>query len=155
MTRRGDVHSACFRSTAHVTRVATVPGVVKPLRISESDFQARITTMAEYMGWRWWHVKDSRKQQCGRWVPDGEIAGFPDLTMVHPRHGVVFAEVKGEGGRLTAKQKTALTDIADACTTAVPRGVLVHVWFPDDWDDVIVPVLQGVYDGPRFYGIPA
>lgn len=109
--------------------------------------------MATMLGWSWWHVRDSRKQQGGRWVGDGEIAGYPDLTLAHPRLGIGFVEVKGDGGRLSPKQKIVLPRLATAAVS-VPRGLFVQVWFPDDWDDVVVPVLQGTYTGDRFHGVP-
>ena len=158
MTRAGDAHPREFG-------IASLPspsvGKVKPLRRSEEEFQLRITNFAENNGWRWWHVKDSRKQvvrkaggrEFRKWVPDPEIAGFPDLTLVHPRIGMVFSEVKGDDGVVSPTQKKALNDLATGATR-IPRGLWVQVWYPDDWDDVVVPVLLGTYDGPRFHGVP-
>lgn len=79
--------------------------------MKEADFQARIIAMAERFGWKVWHVpapmRWSPKEQ--KFVPAREGAGLPDLILLHddpPR--IVFMELKGDGGKLSDKQREFL-----------------------------------------------
>ena len=97
--------------------------------VNEASWQSVVCDYARLRGWRWWHFADSRRQAGGRLVGDVGAAGFPDLVLAHPVHGVVFAELKGPKGRLTAVQ-------VDVLDTLVAAGARVRVWRPDDWHDV-------------------
>jgi hypothetical protein len=94
---------------------------------SEAEFQRAVTDLASVLGWRIFHPR--RAQTGGRWsTPVGyDGAGFPDLTLVRDR--LVMAELKSERGQLTADQKVWVGMLADA-------GVEVHVWRPQDWDEI-------------------
>ena len=118
---------------------------------SEREFQRAVIQYAELRGWSWWHFADSRRQVGQRFVGDAGAAGFPDLTLAHSRHGLVFAELKGTGGKLRPAQERSLDALSSAVATAAPRGVLIHVWRPSDLDTVVMPVLDGVWK-ERFYG---
>lgn len=120
---------------------------------SEREFQRAVIQYAELRGWAWWHFADSRRQVGHRFVGDAGAAGFPDLTLAHSRHGLVFAELKGSRGTVRPAQARSLDALASAVVTAVPRGVLVHLWRPRDLDDVVIPVLDGRWEGERFYGL--
>lgn len=121
--------------------------------ITESAFQRAVCELAEYHHWSWWHFADSRRQiRPGVHVGDAGAAGYPDLTLAHSRHGLVFVELKGPKGKLRPAQKRSLDALAAATVTAAPRGVLVHVWRPADWDGVVAPVLNGTWTGPRYLG---
>ena len=131
------------------------PGpAVDSVDLSEKEFERRVRDQASSLGWAWWHFSDSRRQlgKGGRLVGDAGAAGFPDYTLAHSRHGLVFAELKTRTGKLSDPQRRSLDALAGATVTAAPRGVRVHVWRPADWDDVIIPVLTGAYTGDRFYG---
>lgn len=82
---------------------------------TEAQFQASVIRYAELMGWRVYHVHDSRKSR----------AGFPDLVMVR-RPRVIFAELKSERGKLSSSQFEWLAAL-DGC------GVETYVWRPSQW----------------------
>ena len=108
---------------------------------TEREWQHIVVDVARSYGWRDFHVSDSRRQlRNGAWVGDRSIAGFPDLVLVHPQKGFVFAELKSAKGRLTEVQRGVLADLSEAAD-GVP-GVRVHVWRPDDLDGVVA-VLSG------------
>jgi hypothetical protein len=109
--------------------------------ISERAFQEQVVQFARQCGWEVFHVSDSRKVAGGRLVGDRAIAGFPDLTLVHPGRGFVFAELKAEKGKATKRQLDVLDMMAAAALTC--RGkVRVHLWRPADMMSVIVPALR-------------
>jgi len=85
---------------------------------TEAQFQASVIRYAELMGWRVYHVHDSRKSR----------AGFPDLVMVR-RPRVIFAELKSERGRASEDQ-LAWLDALDQC------GQEVYQWRPSQWNIV-------------------
>ncbi len=118
---------------------------------NERDYQRAVINYAEMRSWSWWHFADSRRQVGHRLVGDRGAAGFPDLVLAHSLHGIVFAELKAAKGRLSDAQRRSLDALASA-TTAAPRGVLVHVWRPSDFDDTVRPVLDGKWKGPRTHG---
>jgi hypothetical protein len=126
--------------------------MVRGMQPTEREFQTVVIQAAEAHGWTWWHFADSRRQVGSRLVGDAGAAGFPDLTLAHSRWGLVMAELKSRSGKLRPAQQRSLDALGSAVATAAPRGVLVHVWRPDDWDTVVLPVLAGTYDGERFYG---
>lgn len=116
---------------------------------SERDFQAQVVELARRCGWRAFHVSDSRMVAGGRLIGDPRIAGFPDLTLVHPSRGFCFAELKAAKGRLTKRQRAVLDDMAAAAIGA--SKVRVHLWRPADMLDVIVPLLRDGR-GPTTHG---
>lgn len=59
---------------------------------------------------------------------------WPDLTLIRDGR-VIFAELKREDGRLSAKQKERLYELASA-------GMTVHVWRPSMWE-LIEVILRG------------
>ena len=92
----------------------------------EKDFQAAIIELATLLGWRVFHVYDSRRSE----------AGYPDLTLVRDGHGergettpsrLIFAELKTDRGRVRPEQREWLAALA-----GVP-GVLACVWRPRDF----------------------
>ena len=92
--------------------------------MKEKDFQKQVIQLAELLGWVVYHFSDSRRQVSpGVFVGDSGAAGFPDLVLVRDR--VVFAELKGDGGRLRPKQVDTIDSLREA-------EAEVYVWFPDD-----------------------
>lgn len=111
--------------------------------MTEREWQKQVVELARGYGWQVFHVGDSRRQvKGGKMVGDRQIAGFPDLTLVHPARGFVFAELKAEKGKLTAKQVETL-DLMAAASVPCANKVKVHVWRPADLDSLVVPVLSG------------
>lgn len=125
---------------------------------TESEWLSGVRKMAGKAGWKTWHFHDSRRQAGGRLVGDGAAAGYPDLTLVHPRHGVGFVELKTDTGRLTPLQKESLQQIANGLAAVSldggvrSSGLFVHVWRPADLATIVLPVLKGETAIPRVYG---
>lgn len=85
--------------------------------MSESQLQEQIIALAERMGWKHYHVYDSRRS----------VAGFPDLVLVHARQRrVLWRELKSETGTTTPEQKAWLSVLSVV-------GEDVDVWRPRDW----------------------
>lgn len=89
-------------------------------RLSEEQFQRRITDLCTWLQLAWHHETDSRRSH----------AGFPDLVIVGDGdRGVVFAELKSDTGVLEPEQQWWL----DRLTLA---GLRAYVWRPKDWPEV-------------------
>lgn len=87
-------------------------------RQTERQFMAQVVRLAEMLGWRTYHVFDSRRS----------AAGFPDLVLVR-RPRCLFVEVKSQRGHLTPDQIAWLRDL-DAC------GLETYCWRPSDWRQI-------------------
>lgn len=96
--------------------------------MNETQWQARITDLCDWYRMKWYHVNDSRKDK----------SGFPDLVIVG-KHGVVFAELKSDTGKVSMAQREFL----DALHVA---GAEVYIWRPEDWPQV-QRVLKRLADG--------
>lgn len=95
--------------------------------MSEREFQTSVVNLAEALGWKVYHTHDSRRSQ----------PGFPDLVMVHARHGVVFRELKTMKGKESPHQ----TEWLDALTLS---GADADLWRPSQlFDGTIKTVLTG------------
>lgn len=95
------------------------------LRMSESDWQARVVDYARLQGWRCVHVRNVRVD--GRWrVPYQGDGGLPDLVLA--RDGVVLlVELKAE--KASAFKPGQREWLAAAGTNG-------HCWQPGDWPSV-------------------
>src|SRR5260221_314378 len=118
--------------------------------MNEHDFQTRVTDMATRFGWKFWHVPAPMKWARGEFRGASEAAGLPDLILLHddpPR--MIFAELKGDGGKLADKQREFLASaklVAEAAYTsreetsfASPIGV--YAWTPTD-EPVVEQILR-------------
>lgn len=93
-------------------------------RPTEERFQATLIKTARALGWEAYHTHNSQ----------GSVEGFPDLVLVKgPR--LIFAELKGKGGKYSAAQNRWLQLLA-----ATPNEV--YRWTAKDWDE-IEAVLRG------------
>lgn len=97
--------------------------------MTEAEFQSKVIDWARWCGWRVFHPRAAQYGD-GRYATHyiGE-AGFPDLVMVHPKKGLIFAELKGEKGRVTVGQQLWLTELDDA-------GAEVYLWQPKHWPEI-------------------
>lgn len=93
----------------------------------EGIFQEDVIELAELLGWRVWHVYDSRRQK---------VEGMPDLILVRER--VVWAELKGPRTRVEPIQVEVLDQLR-------ATGAEVYLWRPKDWDEVVA-VLSGTWE---------
>lgn len=89
-------------------------------------------------GWLAYHTWNSQHSQ----------AGFPDVVALGVRNGwalLVLAELKTERGTVSLAQRAwlqALTTFAQIANTAAVRAgarfrVVVKVWRPRDWDEIV------------------
>lgn len=93
-------------------------------RVTEALFQAQVVELARLLGWKIHHTRPA--QVAGRWMtPLTGDAGFVDLVLAHQDHGVIFAELKAERGRLSPAQKDWRNELELA-------GAEVYVWRPED-----------------------
>lgn len=97
--------------------------------MSETQLQGAVIDMARSIGWLVHHCRPARTNS-GRWsTPIEGTAGFPDLILVHPERGIVFAELKAERKKPTAEQRQWLDDVA-RLRVAVAKS---YCWRPSDW----------------------
>ena len=103
--------------------------------MTEAQFLGFVTDLAKWCGWLVFHPTPALTP-AGQWRTHySGHAGFPDLVLVHPTRGVIFAELKTERGKVTAGQRQWLNALDDAGATAV-------VWRPQD-TDTIKNILRG------------
>lgn len=99
--------------------------------MSEEQLVDAIIKRAQQLGWRAHHDRPARTAKGYRTAIQGD-AGFVDLVLAHPVHGVIFAECKGEHGRYEPGQKDWI-NLTDA-----------RIWRPDDWrSGLIEAILRG------------
>lgn len=102
--------------------ITTLPEI----KITEKAFQAQVRHLAQTLGYLVYFT----------WRSTHSPAGFPDLVMCSPTQcRVVYAELKAESGRLSAKQQGWLDTLRAA-------GQEVYLWRPSDWDRII-EILKG------------
>lgn len=93
---------------------------------SEKLFQDQVVQLARVCGWLTFHAVPHQVRP-GVWRSDGR--GFPDLVLVHPRHGVLFAELKTLKGRMTPDQVKWQQNI-------LASGHQYHLWRPNDLERI-------------------
>lgn len=91
-----------------------------PMKLSEADWERRVTDWAKLRGWLMAHVRDARRQQ---------VVGLPDWIMVRDGR-LVCLELKKQGGRATPMQLRWLAEL-----DRVP-GCTARLAFPADWPEV-------------------
>ena len=89
------------------------------LTCTEKAWMQTVVSAARMLGWHTYHTHDSRRSD----------KGFPDLVLVHPDHGLIFAELKTEKGRVRPEQWEWIWRLEKA-------GERVFVWRPSYWDEV-------------------
>ena len=84
------------------------------LPITERALQDAVVDLARYLGWKTFHVYDSRRSE----------AGWPDLALVRER--LILIELKSAKGKLSAAQCEWLLALEDA-------GVETYIFRPCHW----------------------
>lgn len=120
----------------------------------EKAFTRWVLKEARDRGWVGAHFGDSRRSvrmQDGsfRWVGDKDAAGFPDLVLVHPEYGVVFAELKMPGKYAKPKPKQVVW--LQALRVA---GADVYLWDTSEQAEIL-DVLSGLGPRGRLFGMQA
>lgn len=106
---------------------------------NERAFTAWALKQARARGWLGGHLSNMRvvRRQVGVFaIPDKDAAGFPDLVLVHPLHGLAWIELKMPNGRLKPEQIVWLRALRAA-------GQRVFVFYPHEQDDLLA-VLDGL-----------
>lgn len=85
------------------------------LRVSEAAWQRQILDLFQLHGWRCYWT----------WSSLHSPAGYPDLTLVHPRYGCLWIECKAQRGVVTPAQAAWHADLEAA-------GQRVYVLRPSD-----------------------
>ena len=92
--------------------------------MTEAEFLASVTDVANLGQWFIYHTYDSRRSQ----------AGFPDLVLA--KNGrVIFAELKTKKGRVRPDQQMWLDELEKH------RGIEVYLWRPADMDFIVKTLL--------------
>lgn len=100
-------------TSAELRRLATAKRDVPVM--TEAQLQSAIIENAGYLGWRHFHVHDSRHS----------VSGFPDLILVRGDR-IIAAELKNATRKATVEQLEWLSALEAA-------GVESHLWRPDAW----------------------
>ena len=88
--------------------------------LDEQSFATQIEDLAATFGFRHFH---------NLWSP-GSDYGFPDYVLVNPeKQRILFVEIKGTRGMITAEQAYWLEDLMEAKQE-------VWVWWPEDFDNI-------------------
>lgn len=106
--------------------------------MTEAVFQRQVIQFARLRGWKCAHFSTARGARGEFRTPTvADGAGFPDLTLAHPRGWLLVRELKTDTGRVSAAQQGWLELLASA-------GVDASVWRPRDW-----PRIQAELDAHR------
>lgn len=110
--------------------------------MKEIEFQDAIVDVARLYGWKVASFRTS--QQAGRYMTavryDG--VGYPDLTMVHPKGALIFAEIKAKRGVMSDPQ-LEWQRVLEECTEGIvdhfnrTYGVHYYLWKPADADEIM------------------
>lgn len=92
--------------------------------MKEAELQSAVIETARIFGWRVAHFRPAQTLEGWRTPVSADGKGFPDLVLVRER--VVYAELKGHGGKMSAEQIVWLDFLEDASQEA-------YVWYPSDW----------------------
>jgi hypothetical protein len=106
------------------------------MQLSEAQFMAQITSLANLRGWHWLHILPGLNERGYYRTPvSGSLgAGWPDLVLVKGQR-ILFVELKTEKGKVTGLQEEVL-GVLGAMGYAE-----VYVWRPSDWS-LILEVLE-------------
>jgi hypothetical protein len=95
----------------------------------EKDFATQTEHLLNLFGWRWCHFEPAVRQSGGWATPLRGQKGLPDYVAV--RNGLLlFAEIKGDRGRLTPDQSEWLDDLRQVDT------VRAELWYPEDLHEI-------------------
>lgn len=101
-----------------------------------------VADRAARFGWMVHHDRPARTAKGWRSALLGH-QGFPDLVLVHPQHGIIFAECKGATGYPDVYQRLWRDTLAAAIGSAAGR-VRYYLWRPAQLaDGSIERILRG------------
>lgn len=94
--------------------------------MTEDQFQRSVIDLAHLLGWRVAHFRPAKTRHGWRTPVQADGAGFPDMVLCHPRHGVLYRELKSHTGQLSAYQVEWLEALRSA-------GADAGVWRPSNF----------------------
>ncbi len=107
------------------------------VRITEAEWMAQVTQLAEMMGYSWVHFRPARTVKGWRTPVSGPMGkGWPDLVLVKGQR-ILFVELKRDGVPLEVEQRAVL-EMLDEVGEA-------YCWRPRDFD--AVAALLGATEG--------
>lgn len=113
---------------------------------TEIVFERKLVELAHTFGWKVASFRQAGGKNGGFRTPvkyDGK--GYPDLTLVHERGYIIFAELKRESGSTTSDEQTewgrTLFDVANNIAIRIDRdewqpSVMYRLWKPRDGDEI-------------------
>lgn len=104
---------------------------------TEAQFTRQVIQLAKACGWLTAHFRPALTAKGWRTAVQGDGAGFPDLVLVHPTHGLLFVELKVGKNQLSEAQEKWLAAFAKA-------EIGVRVWYPEDWEEIEVVLMKGL-----------
>jgi hypothetical protein len=107
---------------------AAPPRRLKGERASEKDCQQTIVQAAHLLGYRVLAIRPAIGKGGRYQSPIQGDAGYPDLTLAHPRAGVLFVELKRSPNRLELEQLRWRQALVEA------GAVWRLVWVPEQLD---------------------
>lgn len=101
--------------------------------MNERELQKGVIDCARLFGWRVAHFRPAQTARGWRTPVEADGAGFPDLVLVRDGR-LIFAELKGDSGRLSEAQTAWLValevvNVAHVCGPCIE----VYRWKPADW----------------------
>jgi len=94
---------------------------------SERLFQDAVTRVANMNEWDVHHIRPGR---YGNYYKTDGLAGMPDLLFISRfGHGMFWAELKTQAGRLSESQRARIAQLQ-------VNGQEVHVWRPADMQTI-------------------
>ena len=89
-------------------------------KMSETEFQAWVISVAKQSGWKHFHTYNSRRS----------VGGFPDLFLVNVKRDIsLFVELKTATGKVRIEQRHWLTELRAV-------GQIACVWRPAQIDEI-------------------
>lgn len=109
--------------------------------VDENGLQEGIIDLAHVLGYIVAHFRPAKTDKGWRTPVGADGKGFPDLVLAHGRKArVIFAELKGTRGVVSAEQRMWLDTLGPAAgwaSEAVQVGnhgpLEVYLWTPAEW----------------------
>ena len=106
------------------------------LQENEKEWERVVLELAALYNWDYMHVHKAQKGKSGAWLTPTSKKGWPDLTLWHKDHGIIFVELKVDNKYLRPEQKEVINSLRQA-------GQHAEVWKPKHYDWVVKVLSMG------------